>query len=243
MILENIQISEEETIISFVFPVFNEEIRIYNLPSIVDYFRGVFPIKFEILIVCNGCTDSTFSIAKVMTQSIPELRVIETSARGRGHALRIGFQECLGYYAAVCAIDRAWDESFYIQAFELIIDSQLDIVYGQKTHPRSRVSRPFSRRLISCFAILYNYIMFGSLAGDMNCIKLFKKSSCDFLDSLGNYNYFAEAEFFLRASRSHCRCGFLPVNVVDSNLGSKVKLTSILAYLFDSVHFRFILKE
>lgn len=241
--ITNTQISDLEIIISFIFPVFNEETRIYNLPSIVDYFRNSFRVKFEIIVVCNGCTDSTFSIAEVMTNSMPELHVIETSTKGRGHALRLGFQKCSGCYVAVCAIDRAWDESFYIHAFELILKDELDIVYGQKTHFKSRVKRPLKRRLISFLAILYNYFLFGNFFGDVNCIKMFKKTSCDFINYLGDYNYFAEAEFFIRAYKCRCRYFSLPVNVVDSNVGSKVKLTSIFAYLTDSIHFRFVSKR
>jgi len=99
--------------ISFVFPVFNEELRIFNLPQVTTFFRNNISCEFEILVICNGCTDQTYLEALRYAGEFSEIRCINTPFRGRGHALKLGFMESIGEIIGVCAIDRAWDESFY----------------------------------------------------------------------------------------------------------------------------------
>jgi len=73
---------------------------------------------------------------------------------------------------------------------------------------------------------------------DVNCIKIFKKSSCHFINELGNYNYFAEAEFFLRGLDCGLLQHSLPVKIIDHNRGSKVNVISLIQYLIESIHFK-----
>lgn len=225
--------------LSLVFPLFNEEKRISSLPTIVEYFRDNLKCDFELILVCNGCTDRTVAMASIYSSQYPEVRVVTTPIAGRGNALKLGFLESFGSLIAVCAIDRSWDESFYLEAKNLLDADNLDVIYGPKSHPSSTVIRPFYRTLPSWLIRIYISIVFQIMPVDTNCIKIFKRDKCRFLGRLGNFNYFAETEFYLRGRRENLRTFSIPVVVNDSGAGSKVRLSSLLQFVSESIRFKF----
>ena len=224
---------------SLIFPIHNEEARIHNICAIIDFFKANLLENFEIILVSNGSTDATNTLANELALKFPQVKLIETSKVGRGNALRLGFLAARGKLVGVCAIDRAWDEHFFLEAAEIFRTSNIDIVYGPKTHPHSKISRPFIRRVISYFSKLYIAFLFNMPLEDTQCIKLFKKESCSFIENLGDYNYFAEVEFYLYAKSAHLKAVSIPVLVCDSNLHSKVRLISLWQFLLEAMHFRF----
>lgn len=73
--------------ISLVIPAHNEERR---LAKTVEYYAGFFK-EFDIIIVPNGCTDKTESIADALADKFSNVRVISTPKAGKGLAIRLGF--------------------------------------------------------------------------------------------------------------------------------------------------------
>ncbi|MEI7681289.1 MAG: glycosyltransferase, partial [Betaproteobacteria bacterium] len=220
----------DEIAVTFIFPVFNEERRIKNLPAIIKYFRENIKFAFEILVVCNGCTDSTYNLGLILSKQFSELRILQTPIRGRGNALKLGFQNSFGNIIAVCAIDRAWHEHFYVNALQLMGSGKYDVILGPKSHPESIVQRPIIRLVMSFFVKYYIGLLFGHKVGDVNCVKVFNKKKCAFFADLGDYNYFSETEFFLRARDAELRFHMIPVIVSDNNIFSKVKFRSLVQF-------------
>lgn len=68
-----------------VIPCFNEE---RTISEVVKQFQHQLP-GVKILVVDNGSTDGTFSIAK-----LAGVRVEQEGQRGKGFAVRLGFKEC-----------------------------------------------------------------------------------------------------------------------------------------------------
>ncbi len=89
-----------EKMISLVVPAHNAQHVLED--SIIEYVEifSDFVDDFEIIVVCNGCTDSTAEIAKNLSQIYP-LQVIEILEKGKGKALAEGFKrarfEILGF--------------------------------------------------------------------------------------------------------------------------------------------------
>jgi glycosyltransferase involved in cell wall biosynthesis len=227
------------TQVSLIFPVYNEQDRLNNLPFIIEYFRACFFSDFELIVVCNACTDQTFNRATAFATRFPEIRVLDTPVPGRGNALKLGFLHSSGELIAVCAIDRAWDESFYLTAREILNSGNYDVVFGPKSHPDSKVVRPIYRTLPSYLLKIYLMLMFQMPNVDTNCIKMFRRRSCRFLDDLSNFNYFAETEFYLLALKNKLRAISVPVSVNDSNHGSKVRLSSFFQFVSESIRYKF----
>ncbi len=224
---------------SFVYPIHNEAERLHNLAGIIDFFRTRLSEPFEVLLVNNGSTDGTSALARGLVLSYPEVRLIEIERVGRGNALRDGFLAARGDLVGVSAIDRAWDERFFVEAAGLLGPGGVDVVYGPKTHPGSDVHRPLLRGLVSTLSRAFLSLLFAVPLQDTQCIKLFVKRRCPFIQELGPYNYFAETEFFLRARRHGLKATAIPVSVRDTNRGSKVRPSSLGRFLFEAAHFRF----
>lgn len=78
--------------ISIVIPAHNEEAVIAaGLRAMID---GVEPGELDIIVVCNGCRDSTAAVARQVGGPI---RVIETEVASKTHALNLGDEAAAGF--------------------------------------------------------------------------------------------------------------------------------------------------
>ena len=73
--------------ISIVVPAFNERSVIAR--TLKAMTGGAAPGELDVIVVCNGCTDDTASIARSFG---PPVRVIETDIPNKTHALNLGDQ-------------------------------------------------------------------------------------------------------------------------------------------------------
>jgi glycosyltransferase involved in cell wall biosynthesis len=104
--------------------------------------------SFEVLLVCDGCTDGTGDAAR--GASFPELRVVEYSPnQGKGYALRTGFAESRGETVVFIDADLDIHPSGIATLLELMRSSSADAVVASKVHPDSRVHYPYFRRVQS----------------------------------------------------------------------------------------------
>jgi glycosyltransferase involved in cell wall biosynthesis len=80
-----IQAIAKPAMISIVIPAHNESSVISRALSTL--VSGAAPEETSVVVVCNGCTDDTPSIAR---RFAPEVRVIETEVANKTHALNLG---------------------------------------------------------------------------------------------------------------------------------------------------------
>lgn len=71
--------------ISIVIPAFNEGSVIGR--TLKAMTEGARPGELDVIVVCNGCTDDTATVARSFR---PRVRVIETELLGKPHALNLG---------------------------------------------------------------------------------------------------------------------------------------------------------
>lgn len=92
--------------ISIVVPAYNEEDCI---ESTVSDLSKEFP-DAEIIVVCNGCTDSTFDVCSNI--NVPNLKVLEfKEAIGKGGAVIEGFRVAKGDYVGFVDSDGSFSPS------------------------------------------------------------------------------------------------------------------------------------
>jgi len=134
--------------VSLVIPAHNAEIVIEN--SVKEYTKFLsFYNEYELIVVCNGCTDNTAGIAKKFARTNPHISVIEIKERGKGFAVLKGFsaakKEIIGFMDA--------DNAFKLDAVKDMISllGQYDCVIASKWVGRNvfEISEPFTRKVLA----------------------------------------------------------------------------------------------
>ena len=115
--------------LSIVIPCYNE---IATIEGIVDAVRAADPIDKEIIVVDDCSTDgSAERLAGELSGRIDRLIRHEVN-RGKGAALRSGFQAATGDIVLVQDADLEYDPREYVRLIEPIVAGHADVVYGSR---------------------------------------------------------------------------------------------------------------
>jgi glycosyltransferase involved in cell wall biosynthesis len=114
--------------LSVVMPVYNERATI---EQIIARVRAV-PIEKEILVVDDASTDGTREWLQSL-QGVPELRLfLQPENRGKGAAVRRGFEESRGDVVVIQDADLEYDPQDFSKLIEPIGRGIADVVYGTR---------------------------------------------------------------------------------------------------------------
>lgn len=110
-----------------VIPCYNEEATIQSLINLVLDSKWV----AEIIVVDDGSKDRSREI--LATVNDPKVRVVLHDVnKGKGAALRTGFQHATSEFVIVQDADLEYDPSEYPQLLEPLLDDRADVVFGSR---------------------------------------------------------------------------------------------------------------
>jgi glycosyltransferase involved in cell wall biosynthesis len=115
--------------LSVVIPVYNER---DTVSMIVDRVQAV-QVDKEIIIVDDFSTDGTREVLAQVEKSHPNVRVfLQDKNRGKGCALRTGFEKAHGDYVIVQDADLEYDPEDYHKLLQPLDKGNADVVFGSR---------------------------------------------------------------------------------------------------------------
>ena len=140
--------------ISIIIAAFNEEKRIIpSLLKIKEYINKQ-NIPYEIIVVDDGSTDSTYAVVTDLIKDIPYLKVIHYSPnKGKGHALRTGVLASKGEIILLSDADLSTPIEELSKLLPLIYNHKCDIAIGSRALALSEIvkKQPWWRQSMGKF--------------------------------------------------------------------------------------------
>lgn len=146
--------------LSIVVPAFNEEKRLPRTLTRLAAFLDSRPLDFaEIVIVDDGSADGTAALVEESARRDPRVRLLKNPGnRGKGYAIRHGFQEARGEWLLFSDADLSTPIEEIDKLWEAAVKSRALIAIGSRALDRSLVGvhQPFWREFAGK---LFNFVM------------------------------------------------------------------------------------
>jgi dolichyl-phosphate beta-glucosyltransferase len=128
---------------SLVFPAYNPGPRVEQTWQAVQRFLRQAPGRWEVLFVCDGCTDGTAARLEQLGRAVPgPIRVLSYAPnRGKGYAVRRGLEAAAGQWRLFTDVDLAYGFEDVLRVAHALW-SGAAVAIASRTHPDSRVVLP-----------------------------------------------------------------------------------------------------
>ena len=137
-----------QPLLSVVIPAYNEEGRLPSTLARVSSFLAARGQPYEVLVVVNGSTDHTEDVAKSAAERDPNLRLLLTSQRGKGRAVKMGALEAHGERLLFCDADLSTSIEEATGLVDLLNDKHQVVIASREGAGSRRVGEPYSRHLM-----------------------------------------------------------------------------------------------
>jgi glycosyltransferase involved in cell wall biosynthesis len=223
--------------ISLVIPVYNEEGHLQEFLEKVDKLS--FSIEKELVIIDDCSKDNSYSIISGFSFQTPVVIYKQEKNRGKGAAIRKGFELSTGNFIAVQDADFEYDMEELPKLFQPLIEQKADVVYGSRFKKGvHQVHRTFHYLVNRILTIISN-ILSGLYLSDMEtCYKLFRSDIIRNL-ILKSDRFGFEPEVTAKIARLKVRVMEFPISYYPRNYieGKKITWKDGIAALYHIVYF------
>ena len=211
--------------LSVIVPFFKEAEKVEENIEILENELRQYFFHYEIIAVADNGKDETYQEILKLEHSHPKLKVYEYGCnRGKGFALKYGFQKSKGDY--IIFIDG--DMNLHpkdIKIFLGLMDIyDADIIIGSKRHPQSEINYPLLRRFLSRgYQLLIKMFLDLNVSDTQVGLKLFKRKVLkDSLSKVLIKKYAFDLELLTVASHlGYKKILEAPIKLNYSNLSTK----------------------
>ena len=167
--------------LTVVIPVYNEAETIEEIVRIVQDV----PVEKELVLVDDCSKDGTREKLAGLESAYDNVRVVYHDVnRGKGAALRTGFQHAAGEIVIIQDADREYDPAEYPALIAPIVDGRADVVYGSRyAHRTVRKVLPYWHTRMNLFLTWLSNMMSNLTLTDMEtCYKVFRREVIQGID-------------------------------------------------------------
>ena len=121
--------------LSIIVPAYNEENTIQHILNKINEVQLIQDLQKEIIVVNDCSADNTEQKVTEFQQQHPELTIVYKKHeinKGKGAALRTGFQSATGDFVIVQDADMEYDPNEFNILVKPILDGFADVVYGSR---------------------------------------------------------------------------------------------------------------
>lgn len=144
------EILGEKGCLSVILPAYNLGSCIYD--NILAVAQELAEINFELVVVDDGSSDNTASEILRAKEALPDgvvSPVLLSKNKGKGAALSAGLHTSRGTHIMLLDGDLDLKPSHVWGFFDVMKDTNSDVVIGSKLHKKSKIKYPFRRRVAS----------------------------------------------------------------------------------------------
>ena len=224
--------------LSVVVPVYNEK------DTILEILRRVRSVDLpkEIIVVDDGSTDGSADILRGLASPGDLKIILQPRNRGKGAALRAGFEVVSGDIVVIQDADLEYDPAEYPVLIQPIIDGKADVVFGSRFLSGPHRVLFFWHYLGNRFLTLLSNILTNLNLTDMEVgYKVFR---ADLLKKirLRENRFGFEPEFTAKVSRIRSRIFEVPISYSgrDYAEGKKIGWKDGIAAIYFILKYRFI---
>jgi putative flippase GtrA len=209
-----------------VVPVYNEEVALEpSVLRLAAYLDEAVSVPWQITIADNSSTDGTPAIADDLAVRLPNVRVIHTARKGRGHALKLAWGSSAAQVLAYVDVDLSTELSALPPLIAPLLSGHSDLAIGTRLARSSRVVRGGKREFISRSYNVLLHGMLGAHFSDAQCgFKAIRSDvAARLLPLVQDDAWFFDTELLVIAQRSGLRIHEVPVDWID-DLDSRVDI-------------------
>ena len=229
------RVEAEPPVLRVVIPAHNEAVRVGT--TITD-FCEFFGSRAKIVVVANGCSDSTADIVREKLSKHANLELISIpSAIGKGGAVRVGLHSAREPFVAFADADGSVTAAQIESLLQICEATRFSGIIGSRWMYGSKIllRQPFHRRLISRAFNLLSRLCLGLPYSDTQCgAKVFSRDALrEVLGGLELANFAFDIDLLYVMKRKGFTVVESPITWTDRPIGTKVKVvkTSVAMFL------------
>lgn len=202
--------------LSVIIPAYNERERIARCVKEVAKVMADAKLDYEVIVVDDGSEDDTYNIARDLARENPRVKVVRNNQNmGKGHAIKRGFQHSTGEIVVYMDADLSMHPQQLTHYLKKLLIVGADAVIASKWHPKSDISYPLHRKILSKGFNLLARAIFGLPLSDTQCgFKVFRRRVLeDVMPRLLVKRYAFDVELLMNACRRGYRVVEAPITL------------------------------